>query len=123
MSEAIAHGHETARPSVPAELIARIVDVLRPLQVWLFGSRARGEARADSDWDFMAILPDGAPERDLDTASVWNRLRDLRLRRVEVFTMTREEFETWRHSLGTLAEIVASTGVVVYRQLGRESAR
>ena len=30
--------------------------------------------------------------------------------------MTREEFETWSHSLGTLAEIVASTGVVVYGQ-------
>ncbi|HWU91089.1 MAG TPA: nucleotidyltransferase domain-containing protein [Kofleriaceae bacterium] len=114
MPEATGAVDEPPRPSVPSELIARIVDVLRPLQVWLFGSRARGGARADSDWDFMAILPDGAPERDLDTASVWSRLRDLRLRRVEVFTMTREEFETWRHSLGTLAEIVASTGVVVY---------
>ena len=91
-----------------------MVDVLHPDQVWLFGSRARGEARTDSDWDLMAILPDAAPADDLDTASVWRRLRDLRLRRVEVFTMTRGEFETWRRSLGTLAEIVASTGVVVY---------
>jgi uncharacterized protein len=88
--------------------------VLHPEQVWLFGSRARGEARTDSDWDFMAILPDSAPEQDLDLASVWQRLRDLRLRRVEVFTMTRDEFETWKQSLGTLAEIVASTGIVVY---------
>ena len=101
-------------PSVPPEMIARIVEVLHPEQVWLFGSRARGEARDDSDWDFMAILANNAPEQDLDLASVWPRLRDLRLRRVEVFTMTREEFDEWKHSLGTLAEIVASTGVVVY---------
>jgi predicted nucleotidyltransferase len=101
-------------PSVPPEMIARIVAVLHPEQVWLFGSRARGEARADSDWDFMAILADDAPEQDLDLASVWQRLRDLRLRRVEVFTMTRSEFAEWNRSLGTLAEIVASTGVVVY---------
>jgi predicted nucleotidyltransferase len=99
---------------VPAELIDRIVDVLHPEQVWLFGSRARGEARSDSDWDLMAILPDDAPEEDLDLCSVWRRLRDLRLRRVEVLTMTRSDFEAWRHSLGTLAEIVASTGVVAY---------
>jgi predicted nucleotidyltransferase len=99
---------------VPADLIERIADVLHPEQVWLFGSRARGEARTDSDWDFMAILPDGAPDEDLDIRSVWRRLRDLRLRRVEVFTMTRADFEAWRHSLGTLAEIVASTGVMVY---------
>jgi uncharacterized protein len=103
------------RPSsAPPEMIARIIEVLHPEQVWLFGSRARGEARSDSDWDFMAILPDSAPEQDLDIASVWQRLRDLRLQRVEVFTMTRDEFETWKHSLGTLAEIVASTGIVVY---------
>lgn len=101
-------------PSILPQLVARIVEVLHPVQVWLFGSRARGEARADSDWDFMAILPDDAPEQDLDISSVWQRLRDLRLQRVEVFTMTWSEFETWKRSLGTLEEIVASTGVVVY---------
>jgi hypothetical protein len=46
--------------------------------------------------------------------SVWKRLRDLRLQRVEVFPMTRSEFVEWSRSLGTLAEIVASTGVVVH---------
>jgi predicted nucleotidyltransferase len=101
-------------PSILPQFVARIVEVLKPVQVWLFGSRARGDARADSDWDFMAILPDGAPEEDLDICSVWKRLRDLRLKRVEVFTMTQSEFEEWSRSLGTLAEIVASTGTVVY---------
>jgi predicted nucleotidyltransferase len=95
-------------------MIARIVDVLQPDQLWLFGSRVRGEARADSDWDFMAVLPDNAPEQDLDLSSVWQRLRDLRVQRVELFTMTRSEFDEWKHSLGTLAEIVASTGVLVH---------
>jgi hypothetical protein len=28
--------------------------------------------------------------------------------------MTRGDFGAWRHSLGTLAQIVASTGIVVY---------
>ena len=101
-------------PRVPAAVLRRIVEVLEPVQVWLFGSRARGDARADSDWDLLAILPDDASEDDLDLGSVWRRLRDLRLQRVELFTITRSDFETWRHSPGTLAEIVASTGVVVH---------
>jgi predicted nucleotidyltransferase len=109
---------EAAVPSDPRSplprLVARIVEVLGPVQVWLFGSRARGDARPDSDWDFMAILPDDAAEQDLDLASVWRRLRDLRLQRVEIFTMTSSEFATWNRSLGTLAEIVASTGTLVY---------
>lgn len=62
----------------------------------------------------MAVLPDNAPEHDLETASVWKRLRDLRLQRVELFTMTRREFDEWKGSLGTLAEIVASTGLLVH---------
>jgi uncharacterized protein len=95
-------------------MISRIVEMLHPEQVWLFGSRSRGEARVDSDWDFMAILANDPPDQDLDLASMWPRFRDLRLRRVEAFTMTRGEFDEWKHSLGTLAEIVASTGVVVY---------
>jgi uncharacterized protein len=95
-------------------MIARMVEVLHPLQIWLYGSRARGDARPDSDWDFMAILPDDAPEQDLELSSVWSRLRDLRLEGVELFTMTRSEFDEWKDSLGTLAEIVASTGVVVH---------
>ncbi len=71
-------------------------------------------ANADSDWDFMAVLRDDAPEQDLDLASVWKRLRDLRLQRVELFTMTRSDFDVWKSSLGTLAETVASTGVLVH---------
>lgn len=101
-------------PEVPVAFVRRIVDELHPEQLWLFGSRARGHARPDSDWDFLAVLPNSAAQRDLDTASVWRRLRDLRLQRVELATMTRNEFEEWRHSLGTLAEIVASTGTLVY---------
>jgi predicted nucleotidyltransferase len=109
-----AAAHLDQPSSIMPQMIARMVEVLHPVQIWLFGSRARGEARADSDWDFMAILPDDAPEQDLDLCSVWGRLRDLQLLRVEVFTMTRSDFDEWKHSLGTLAEIVASTGIVVY---------
>jgi predicted nucleotidyltransferase len=112
MPQAAAHSDHAI--DVPATMVGRIVEVLQPEQVWLFGSRARGEARSDSDWDFLAVVSDDAPEQDLDLASVWRRLRDLRLQRVEVFTMIRAEFDAWKHSLGTLAEIVVSTGVLVH---------
>lgn len=102
------------KPMVPEHFIARIVEELHPLEIWLFGSRAKGTARPDSDWDFLAILNDAAPERDFDTGDVWRRLKDIHRKRVEVLTLTRSEFERWRLSLGSLAQIVSDEGVVVY---------
>ncbi len=38
-------------------LLARVVEVMNPLEVWLFGSRAEGRARPDSDYDLLVVLP------------------------------------------------------------------
>src|ERR1041384_7306013 len=70
--------------AIPPGVIERIVEVLEPEEVWLFGSRARRTHGPDSDWDLMAILPDAASERKLDLAAVWSDLRELRRLRVEV---------------------------------------
>ena len=101
-------------PEVPPEFIRRIVDELHPLQIWLYGSRAKGIARPTSDWDLLAVLPDDAQEEDLDLVPLWHRLRDLHTQRVELIPITRGEFERWRDSLGSLPQIVSSEGVVVY---------
>ena len=42
-------------------LVARLVTALDPQMIWLFGSRARGIARPDSDFDLLVVAkPDGA---------------------------------------------------------------
>ena len=41
--------------------IARIVETMNPEAVYLFGSRARGDARPDSDYDLLVIVSDDAP--------------------------------------------------------------
>ena len=101
---------------VPPGTIERIVEVLAPEEVWLFGSRARQTNGPDSDWDLLAILPDDAPECHLDLAAVWSDLRELRRMRVEVIPMRRRDFEEERHTLGELAEAVTREGHVVYRR-------
>ena len=56
------------RPDIPDAVRAAIRD-LRGISgaetVYLFGSRARGDHREDSDWDLALILPDDAERRDL----------------------------------------------------------
>jgi uncharacterized protein len=100
--------------SLPPGVIERIVEVLEPDQVWLFGSRARQTHGPDSDWDVMAILPDSASEDKLDLVNVWRQLRELRRMRVEVFPIRRSDFDEVRHTPGELAEAVAREGRIVY---------
>lgn len=44
-----------------AALVERLVAALDPQMIWLFGSRARGDARPDSDFDLLVVAkPTGA---------------------------------------------------------------
>ncbi|MGC2855332.1 nucleotidyltransferase domain-containing protein [Novispirillum sp. DQ9] len=47
-------------------LVGRMVYASHPQALWLFGSRARGQGGADSDFDFLAVFPDDDPV-SLDT--------------------------------------------------------
>jgi len=49
------------------QAVKRSVHEIDPqAEVWLFGSRARGDARPDSDWDFLVLT-----ERDLSGGGRW----------------------------------------------------
>ncbi len=39
-----------------AELVRRLVETHRPARLYLFGSRGRGEAAADSDYDLLMVF-------------------------------------------------------------------
>jgi len=52
MSEAPSH----MDPAL-AEIVRRLVETLRPDRIYLFDSRARGDAGAHSDYDLMVVLP------------------------------------------------------------------
>jgi len=41
--------------------VQKLIDVYRPLKIYLFGSRAKGEAEFDSDYDIMLVVPDDSP--------------------------------------------------------------
>lgn len=61
--------------SMPAITIDRIRKAVRQgdpnAEVWLFGSRARGDHRPDSDWDVLVLV-----DNERVTDAMENRLRD-----------------------------------------------
>ena len=43
------------------EIVRRLADAYHPLQIYLFGSKARGTAGPDSDYDILVVVSDDAP--------------------------------------------------------------
>ncbi|CAA6605972.1 putative DNA polymerase beta domain protein (Modular protein) [Rhodospirillaceae bacterium LM-1] len=48
----------------------RLVATLRPEEIWLFGSRARGQSSPHSDFDLLVVLADGLPEENYEPQKV-----------------------------------------------------
>lgn len=108
-----ASGREPDAASL-AELIALCRSELGAEEVWLFGSRARGDHHPDSDWDLLAILPDDAPEEALDPVLVGQVRRRSGLN-ADLLVVTRSDFLDAQDSVTTLSAIVAREGVRVDR--------
>lgn len=45
------------RDPILREIVARLVSALEPERIYLFGSTARGDSGADSDYDLMVVVP------------------------------------------------------------------
>ena len=43
------------------EIVRRLADAYHPLRIYLFGSKARGTAGPDSDYDILVVVSDDAP--------------------------------------------------------------
>ncbi|RYE91931.1 MAG: nucleotidyltransferase domain-containing protein [Myxococcales bacterium] len=96
------------RPSTPLDvrplrvLLERIEARFHPEQVWLFGSRARGEASPDSDWDLLVVVPDSLLDVDLDPVVAWRLQRGSGVR-ADVIPCRASEFRSDRDTVNTIA--------------------
>ena len=97
------------------QLLERIVARLRPEEVWLFGSRAEGRARPDSDYDLLVVLPNGTPEAELDVVAAWTAVKGLDIP-ADVVPCTRAEFEEEKYEIDTLARAAFLRGRRIYER-------
>jgi predicted nucleotidyltransferase len=93
--------------------VARIVQAMQPEAIYLFGSRARGEARADSDYDLLVIVPDDAPAVRRSLSATARVARDPGVP-LDIVPCRRSVFERKRHHIGTLSYLAAHEGRLIY---------
>lgn len=94
-------------------LLARIEARYRPLQVWLFGSRARGDAGTHSDWDLLIVVPDEASDADLDLMAAWEVQSGLHPVHADLIPIRATEFREDLGTVNSLPYIVGREGVML----------
>ncbi len=94
------------------EIIHRIVQRVNPTKIYLFGSRARDENREDSDYD-LAVVYDGKKDRRIVQLEI-NRMFNPSIGSMDLFVLTSDYIENYKHVANSLAREIAENGRLVY---------
>jgi len=89
-------------------------------QVILFGSRATGRARPDSDWDFLVVEPE--VENRWEEMARLSAILGEALIPADVVVISKADFDRWRDTPGTLPAAVREQSVF-YDSPASEKAR
>lgn len=104
--------------SIAAELVRvvhAIVASVQPDRVILFGSRARGDFRADSDFDLAILAPDGVARRRV-AMRAYESLAAVADRSVavDIVVVTPSIMAAEQDLIGSIARVVAKEGVLLF---------
>jgi predicted nucleotidyltransferase len=94
------------------EIVRRILTVVEPDRVVLFGSAASGEMNADSDIDLL-VLEKSPNDPRRESVTVRSALRGLGMA-FDVIVMRTERFEESKDIIGGLAYPAHRQGKVIY---------
>jgi predicted nucleotidyltransferase len=91
-----------------AEVVRRLTEAYQPERIYLFGSKARGDAGPDSDYDLLLIVPDEFPPERQRSRLAYQALRG---------TGTAADVLVWRKSaFDRRLQVVASLPATVVRE-------
>src|SRR5690242_9501567 len=97
------------------KIVSRLTRLYEPEAIFLFGSKARGDAGPDSDYDLLLVIPDDAPaERrrsQLAYKSLWETGPHTA---VDVLICTRSWFNARRHLKASLPGTVLREGLLLH---------
>ena len=104
------------RPELLTEVVRRVVEAVAPQKIVLFGSRARGDHRPDSDIDLLIIKDSNLP-RLKRAVAIHAALCSLPIEvDTEVMVYTPREVEEWKGSRAAFVTTALREGKVLYEK-------
>jgi predicted nucleotidyltransferase len=104
--------HEVSDPALIG-ILTRLVTAFEPERVYLFGSKARGEAGRDSDYDILIVVPDEAPPERRRSRLAYQALRGTGVA-ADVVVWTRSAFDARLHLRASFPATVVTEGRLLY---------
>ena len=107
---------QPANDDIMQDIVRRFLSVADPRKIIVFGSRARGEDRPDSDVDVM-VIEDGPFGRERSRLDEWKRLYYSLWgcpAAVDLVLYTSEEVNRWKGAVNHLIHEAVENGRVVY---------
>ncbi|MBM4048380.1 MAG: nucleotidyltransferase domain-containing protein [Planctomycetes bacterium] len=98
------------------EIVRRIVEVVQPRRIILFGSRARGDAQSESDIDLL-VIADSKEPRHRRSAPIYGALSKV-LIPMDIVVFTPEEVAEWREVRQAFVTTAVREGKVLYEKQG-----
>jgi predicted nucleotidyltransferase len=98
------------------EIVRRIVEEIHPEKVILFGSRARREARPESDVDLLVIAKSTEP-RYRRSVPLYGVLSDI-LAPMDILVYSPEEVDEWSEVRQAFVTTAIREGKVLYENQG-----
>lgn len=96
-----------------SESVRRLRGSLPAERIYLFGSRARGEATEESDFDFLVVIRDSPLPRYKREQQAFRALCGIGIAK-DVLVFTRREFEKALAVVTSLPATVAREGRLIY---------
>lgn len=100
------------------ELLEQVKEAVHEIEpdadIILYGSRARGDAHAESDWDFLILL-DGVVD-DERTDAIRHRLYEIEWDCGEVLSSivrSRQEWDTPLYQVTPLSKVIREQGILI----------
>jgi predicted nucleotidyltransferase len=101
------------RDPVLADIVRRLQEVLQPYRIYLFGSRARGDAGTDSDYDLMVVVRDDMPVPLRRPGVAYRALRGTGVA-ADILVWTQGAFESRLSLRASLPATVVEEGMLLY---------